>query len=79
MELRFYQDSETDLPNIYNLGVSEDETHQNLANPGEDHPAADNPRMVLGQTKSGRYLVIYIPDPENDSTFVITAYELTNK
>jgi hypothetical protein len=31
-------------------------------------------------TASGRYLrVIYVPDPEPDSVFVITAYELTGK
>jgi len=34
----------------------------------------------LGQTAAGRYLrVIYVPDPEPDSIFVITAYDLTGK
>ena len=33
--------------------------------------------MAIGQTEAGRYLrVIYVPDPEPDSVFVITAYEL---
>jgi hypothetical protein len=37
-------------------------------------------RIALGQTASGRYLrVIYVPDPEPDSVFVITAYELAGK
>ncbi|NUQ66262.1 MAG: hypothetical protein HUU20_27695 [Pirellulales bacterium] len=32
--------------------------------------------MKLGQTAAGRYLqVIYVPDEEPDSVFVITAYE----
>ena len=31
----------------------------------------------VGQTQGGRYLrVIYVPDPETGSVFVITAYEL---
>ena len=34
----------------------------------------------MGQTDSGRYLrVIYVPDREPDSVFVITAYELIGK
>jgi len=36
--------------------------------------------MALGQTDAGRYLkVIYVPDPEPDSIFVITAYQLEGK
>lgn len=36
--------------------------------------------MAIGQTKAGRYLrVIYVPDPEPDSVFVITVYELRGK
>ena len=35
---------------------------------------------IYGQTRNGRYLrVIYVPDPEPDSLFVITAYELVGK
>jgi hypothetical protein len=38
------------------------------------------PESPLGQTDGGRYLrVIYIADPEPESVFVITAYELTGK
>jgi hypothetical protein len=37
-------------------------------------------RMKLGRTSAGRYLqVIYSPDEEPKSIFVITAYELTGK
>jgi hypothetical protein len=36
--------------------------------------------MAVGQASSGRYIrVIYVPDPEPGSVFVITAYELTGK
>lgn len=36
--------------------------------------------MLMGQTEAGRYLrVIYSPDPEPDTVFVITAYELKGK
>ena len=37
-------------------------------------------RVVIGQTQAGRYLrIIYVPDPEPASVFVITAYELKGK
>jgi hypothetical protein len=37
-------------------------------------------RIKLGQTAAGRYLqVIYVPDLDPDSVFVITAYELRGK
>ena len=36
--------------------------------------------MALGQTSSGKYLrVIYVPEGELGSVFVITAYELKGK
>jgi hypothetical protein len=35
---------------------------------------------ALGRTRDGRYLrVIYVPDPESESVFVVTAYELRPK
>jgi hypothetical protein len=37
-------------------------------------------RVALGQTEAGRYLkVIYVPDPEPGSVFVITACDLGPK
>ncbi len=48
-----------------------------LDNTGEDRAGSGGSRVALGQTASGRYpRVIYVPDPEPDSVFVITAYEL---
>ena len=80
MRLRFYRDPETGEPHIYNHRVSEHEVQQVLNRPGEELPAKDGARMALGQTAAGRYLrVIYVLDPEPNSMFVITAYELRGK
>ena len=80
MNIRFYKDPETGLPHIYNHGVTEDEVEDVLLNPGEDWLGRRKTRNVLGQTQDGRYLqVAYVRDPEPNSVFVITAYELTGK
>jgi len=80
MFIRFYHDPETGDPHIFDHGITEEEVRQVLLHPGEDLPAADGARMALGQTYAGRYLrVIYVPDPEPDSVFVVTAYELRGK
>ena len=51
-----------------------------LHHPGEDRLGQKGARIALGQTQAGRYLrVIYVPDPEPDSVFVITAYDLQGK
>jgi hypothetical protein len=60
--------------------VNEHEVIDVLEEPGEDRPGRAGVRVALGQTASGRYLrVVYVPDPEPDSVFVITAWELTGK
>ena len=80
MEIRFYIDPDTDLPHIYSHGVREDEVEDVLRKSGEDRPGTEGSRVALGQTRAGRYVrVIYVPDPEPDSVFVITAYELSGK
>jgi len=80
MITRFYIDPETRLAHIYNHDVRENEVEDVLRKPGEDRPGKENSRIAIGQTKAGRYLrVIYVPDPEPDSVFVITAYELKGK
>lgn len=80
MEIRFYEDPDTGLPHIYGHGVSEKEVRQVLRSRGEDLPGARHSRVKLGQTAAGRYLqVIYVPDEDADSVFVITAYELRGK
>ena len=80
MKIRFYVDPETDAPHIHNHDVDEDEVADVLASPGEDRVGREESRVAIGRTRGGRYLrVIYVPGPEPDSIFVITAYELTGK
>lgn len=80
MDLRFYLDPATGQPHIYLHDVDEHEVEDVLTRPGEDRPGREDSRAAIGQTQSGRYLrVIYVPDPEPDSVFVITAYELKGK
>ena len=80
MKIRFYIDKESGLPHIYKHEVREDEVEDVLQKPGEDRPGKENSRIAIGQTRGGRFLrVIYVPDPELESVFVITAYELVGK
>jgi hypothetical protein len=77
MRVRFYIDPTTEAPHIYGHGVTEDEVVDVITEPGEDRPGQNGARIAIGQTSSGRYLrVIYVPDPEPESVFVITAYTL---
>jgi hypothetical protein len=80
MNLRFYIDPETNLPHIYDHGVSEVEVEDILKKPGEDRLGREGTRVAIGQTIDSRYLkIIYVPEPKSYSAFVITAYELTGK
>jgi hypothetical protein len=80
MRIRYYIDPEDGLPHIFRHDVREDEVEDVLKKPGEDRPGKENSRIAIGQTRGGRYLrVIYVPDPEPDCVFVITAYELIGK
>lgn len=80
MRIRFYIDPETAAPHIQNHDVDEDEVAEVLANPGEDRAGREGSRVAIGRTRQGRHLrVIYVPDPEPASVFVITAYELAGK
>ena len=75
--VRYYIDPETGLPHIYDHNITEEEVEDVLVEPGEDRRGYDGARVAIGQTEAGRYLrVIYVPDPEPGSVFVITAYEL---
>jgi hypothetical protein len=80
MKIRFYLEPSTGQPHILDHGVDESEVFEVLETPGEDRPGRDGSRIALGQTNAGRYLrVIYVPDPEPESVFVVTAYELRGK
>ncbi len=77
MYLRFYIDPETEEPHIYRHAVSEEEVEEVVTRPLEDRPGKEDSRVTMGQTRRGRYLrIVYVPDPEPNSVFVITAYEL---
>ncbi len=80
MNVRFYLDPETGEPHVLRHGVTEAEAEDVLGNPAEDRPGREGSRVALDQSRAGRYLrVIYVADPEPESVFVITAYELTGK
>lgn len=80
MELRFWDDPETGLPHIYNHGVTEDEVQQVVDRPGLNLRGKGNSRSIMGQTSAGRYLkVVFVPDADGDSGFVVTAYQLRGK
>jgi hypothetical protein len=80
VQIRFYVDPTTGLPHVYNHDVNEAEVEQVLANPDEDRPGTKNSRVTIGRTENGRILrVIYVRDPQPDSVFVITSYEMRRK
>jgi len=80
MQVRYYLDPETGEPHIYDHGITEEEVEYVLRHAGEDLPGRDDSRQALGQTSGGRYLrVIYVPDAEPGSVFVVTAFELRGK
>ena len=77
METRYYVDPQTGEPHVRRHGVSESEVEEVLGRPIEDRPGREGSRVAIGQTRAGRYLrVIYVPDGESDSVFVVTAYPL---
>ena len=77
MRLRYYLDPATGEPHIYTHDVRENEVEEVLARPIEDRVGRERSRVAVGQTEAGRYLrVIYVPDPQPESAFIITAYDL---
>ena len=77
MNLRFNVNPETGLPHIYDHGVEEYEVQDVLDDPIETTDSRDNSRVVIGQTRSGRYLLVaYRENRATDAIFVITAYQL---
>jgi len=80
LKIRYYIDPETEQLHIYGHDVKEAEVEEVLNNPEEDRAGREGSRVAMGKTAVGRYLrVIYVPDPEPNSVFVITAYELRGK
>lgn len=80
LNVRFYMKPETSEPHFAKHGLDESEVQQVLVHPLEDRPGEDGARVALGRTDAGRYIrVVYVTDPEPDSVFVITAYEIGPK
>ena len=80
MEIRYYTDPETGQPHICEHGVTEEEVRQVFIGQGDDFRRRGRSRIRFGQTAGGRYLkVVYEPDKEGGSVFVITAYNLRSK
>jgi len=80
MNIRFYRDPETGEPHTHRHGVDEAEVADVAERPGENRPGREGSRVAIGRTMAGTYLrVVYVPDPEPDSVFVITGYELKGK
>ena len=80
MNIRYHWDEETGQPHLYRHNVSEQEVEEVLTRSGEDRPGREGARVAIGRTGAGRYLrVIYVPDPQPQSVFVITGYELKGK
>lgn len=80
VEIRYFLDPDTGLPHIYGHGVTEADVERVLRRPGEDGPSSGSSRQAIGQAGGGRYLrVIYVPDEEGDSVFVVTAYPLAGR
>ena len=80
LNIRFYLDADTGLPHILSHGVSEIEVEDILRFASEDRPGTEGSRLAVGQTRAGRFLrVVYVPDPDKDGVFVITAFDLKGK
>jgi len=80
VQARFYIDPASGSPHIHNHHGGEDGAIEVMERPGEDRAGREGSRIALGQTAAGRYLrVVYVPDIEPDSVFVITAYEISGK
>lgn len=80
VKIRWYIDSETGEPHIYNHGVTEDEVRDVLARRLHDRAGAGTSRVAIGQTRAGRFLnVVYVPDSPPGSIFVITSYRPSAK
>jgi len=80
LNIRYYIDPQTEFPHIYGHNVSEEEAEDVVNHPVEDRLGREGSRVAIGITVGGRFLrVIYVPDSEPNSVFVITAYDLRGK
>jgi hypothetical protein len=60
--------------------LSEWEVEDVLRHPQKSWRSGRNSRIVVGQTREGRYLqVVIVPDTDGPGVFVVTAYDLKGK
>jgi hypothetical protein len=79
MNVRYYIDPDG-LPHIYRHNVTEVEITDVLRKPLESRPGEGVSRVLIGQTRHGRYLRVIISiDWDGQGIFVITAYDLRGK
>lgn len=79
-KIPYFLDPESGVPHICAHGVRETEVAEVLSRPDEVRKGDEGSRVAIGRTLASRRLrVIYVPDPEPDSVFVVTAYELGGK
>lgn len=80
MRVRFYIDPETGEPHLWRHQITCEEAIEILAKPIETRASRGTSRIANGRTRAGRYLrIIYIPDPEPLSIFVVTGWQLEGK
>ena len=80
VNVRWYTDPETGEPHALKHGVTEEEIHSAIAGVIEDRQGVDGVRVFVGKADDGQVLrVVYVPDLEPGSIFVITAYPLGAK
>ena len=80
MHIRFYRDPDTGEPHILRPWRDGSGGFSGASTVRAKTCRPPTGAMALGQTAGGRYFrVIYVPDPEPDSVFVVTAYELRGK
>ncbi|RIK08942.1 MAG: hypothetical protein DCC49_07945 [Acidobacteria bacterium] len=79
-EFRFWVDAETGEAHIYRHGVTEAEVEEVFDFGVEVHTGRGDTRVLEGPTAAGQVLrVVYLPEPDADAVFVITAYRLEGK
>lgn len=77
MELRFCINPDTGDPHIFDHHVYADEVRDVLRKPLEEIRGRNGSKLVLGQTRAGRYLkIICVPDEQGDGIFIVTAFDL---
>ena len=80
MKVRWYIDPETGEPHVLRHGVSLTEVAEAIDRVLEDRAGKKGARVMIGRSDGGRIIrVVYVPDDDPESIFVITAFQLAPK